>query len=183
MYYPYGRLSLTHLPSIWYIVFLVSIALLLCGCNFLQEIMQGVQLKDSMLKNPKSFVGKYFEVEIDNGIIGAAKPETILALRNSAKEMGKDLDDIKDAFDPKLQDMIQRQYLDTGLIVELNQGSNSADEKAKLLFQIEDFKKEKEDILFKVTILNKKYLGTPWWITGTNICTDAKLIDSPYFHR
>lgn len=183
MYCPYGRLSLTHLPGIWYILFLVSIALLLCGCNFLQEIMQGIQLNDSTLKNPKSFVGKYFEVGPDNGIIGAPKPETIRALRNSAEEMGKDLDDIKDAFDPKLQDMMQRQYLDTGLIVELNQGSNREDEKAKLLFQIEDFKKEKEDILFKVKILNKKYLGTTWWITGMNICTDARPIDSPYVHR
>jgi hypothetical protein len=136
---------------------IISVVFTCASCGFIKDIVKAEHVKKVLLKNPKSFIGTCFEVPTLSAITGAVTPETIWSLRTSAFNMRKGMG-YKAALDPKLQDMVKQKYFDTGLLVDLNKAIGAYDAQSKLLLQIVDVLEERDEILLKVAVLNKKYV-------------------------
>ena len=163
--YLFGPMPRNNLVYIWHFLFFAVMTQFLYGCN--------VGLVFSCVHEPNSLVGKYFEVEggdgnFQNMFLAAPGIEELKAIQQTMHDPA--------AF--------RNGWTYGQGFANLNQGLNSEQAGAKLIFKVIDFARVPGEgaPFFKIKVCNKKYLGTMWWIRSGNFAL-ATETDSPYAHK
>jgi len=121
------------------------------------------------LKDPQILVGKYFEAGAGQPLFGALQSDryegTMSLVKSNPAEGKKDLQD----------------RLAEGAFIDINQGLNPEQEKAKLIFEIIEAKQYEasKDLFFKIRLFNKKYMDTEWWVYSSDFGKVASPTISP----
>jgi hypothetical protein len=171
------RIARSKLPRTGQLLFIVGVLqFFVWGCSSMVRSTTDKELLNVLIKNPQAVVGDYFEVQANNDgkpddeFIAFSDPDSKASLEDLASK------------DKKASESNLTYYKKQGIFVNLNEGLNKEQNKAKLLFQVIDFTKarNKEYPYLKIQPCNKKYIGTTWWIDSLDFAKRAKLTMSPY---
>jgi hypothetical protein len=147
------------------LLFCASFSLTLLGCTSLDPTYNNT-------KNPKAFVEKCYQIPAGLPVTGYADTHSYAFLVQK-RDTGQGVAALMDS---------NTQHELAYHAVELNVGTNSIEETVPLLVQITGYKEITEkDLLWKVTVLNKKFATSSWWVPSHVVLKDGKETAYPFY--